>query len=314
MSNLVFSLNATVPVFLIIVVGYLLKKKGILNKKFVKPANKFNYTVTLPALLFSDLIKSDFKAAYDQKFVLYCMAATTFSFLLVWAFAKMSLKIKRDVAEFVQASFRSSAAVLGISFIQNINGDTSIGMAPLMILAAVPLYNVYSVIVLNFEAEISGENNYKKAFKEILTNPIIISIFLGMIASMINLKLPIIVETSLNNLAKIATPLALICIGAGFEGKRAISKIKPVIAASIIKLIIIPAIFFPFAIYMGFTGDKLIAIMVMLSAPTTPSAYIMAKNTGYEGVLTTGAVVLTTLTSAFTITAIIYIIKSMGLI
>lgn len=149
---------------------------------------------------------------------------------------------------------------------------------------------------------------------DILKNPIIISIALGFIVSVAHLPIPQVINTTLNNIAKMATPLTLICIGAGFEGRKAIKMIKPTMIASLIKLILLPAVFLPIAIFMGFHGDKLIAAIIMLGSPTTPTCYIMSKNMGHEGVLSSSVIVMTTILSSFTITLLIFLVKYLGLV
>ena len=111
-----------------------------------------------------------------------------------------------------------------------------------------------------------------------------------------------------------ATPLALITIGAGFEGRKALAKMKPTIAAAMIKLVIQPLLFLPVAAWMGFAGEKIIAILIMLSSPTTPSCYIMAKSMHNDEVLTASVVVVTTLLGAVTLTMWIFVLKTVGLI
>ena len=215
---------------------------------------------------------------------------------------------------FVQASFRSSAAVMGLAFIENIYGQSAMG--PLMIVGAVPLYNIFSVIVLTFEAgdDARDAGKIKQAFLNILKNPIIIAIALGLLSSLAGLNYPVIVDSTVNKVAQMATPLALIALGAGFEGKKALAKIKPTLLSSFIKLVLQPLIFLPMAAALGFDGEKMIGILIMLAAPTTPSCYIMAKNMKNDGVLTASIVVATTLLAAFTLTGWIYILKSVGLI
>ena len=123
-----------------------------------------------------------------------------------------------------------------------------------------------------------------------------------------------IVDKTVNSVAQMATPLALITIGAGFEGRKALAKIRPTIVASMIKLVIQPLIFLPVAAWMGFRGEQMIAILIMLASPTTPSCYIMAKNMDNDGVLTASVIVMTTLLAAFTLTGWIFILKTVGLI
>ena len=310
MSNFIFSINATIPVFLVIVIGYVLKLKGKVNDGFCNAANDINYKVTLPALLFMDISTSNIRENFDAKYVIYCAVVTTICFWVIWGLAKLFVKDKSVIGAFVQASFRGSAAVLGVAFIMNMYG--SAGMAPLMMIGAVPLYNIYSVIVLTFESTEGDGKNIKNALWNMCKNPIILGILAGIIASIINLDLPTIIDKTIESVAKLATPLALLVIGASFEGSKAIAKIKITLVGCLIKLVIQPAIFLPVAVAMGFGPEKLVAILIMLGAPTTPSCYIMAKAMHNDEVLTSSIVVMSTLLSSVTITAWIFILKSMG--
>ncbi len=312
MDSLIYSLNATIPVFAVIVLGYFLRRSGMLNEAFLKVSNTLNFKVTLPVMLFLDMVQSDFIDAFEWKYVIFCFVATLTCILVVWGMARKMLHDKSLVGEFVQASYRSSAAILGIAFIVNICGSS--GMAPLMIIGAVPLYNIFAVLILTFEGKIQGENKVHSACIEVVKNPIIIAIALGFLYSLLKLPMPKIMESSLDNVARMATPLALICIGAGFEGRKAIQMLKPACCAALIKLVIQPLIFLPIAIALGFSGEQLVAVIVMLGSPTTPSCYIMAKNMGHQGVLTSSVVVLTTILSAITITAQVFIVRFMGLL
>ncbi len=313
MDNFIFSLNTTIPIFLVILLGWFLMQKGFLNKEFTKIADKYVFKVALPFLLFKDIATTDIRQSFNLKFVLFCMTATTIMFMLTWILARIFIKDKSIVGAFTQAAARGSAAVLGIAFVQNIYGDS--GMAPLMIVSAVPLYNIYSVIILTLSSsENQGKGNIKKAFINILKNPIIIGIFAGLPFSLFGISVPAIPLKAVSSVAATATPIALITIGAGFEGRKAIAKIKPTIAATIIKLIIIPAVFFPFAIQMGFRNSELVAILIMLGSPTTVTCYIMAKNMGNDAVLSSSVIVLATLLSSVTLTLWVFLLKSLALI
>lgn len=316
LENFIYSINVTIPIFLVMVLGYFLRRRGMLNENFVNVANKFNFDVTLPFMVFRDIAAVDIRSVFDLKYVLFCAIASSVCFWVVWGLAKLFIKDKSLIGAFVQASFRSSAAVMGLAFISNLYGPSAMG--PLMIIGAVPLYNIYSVLVLTFEAEDDGTGRdtgkLKEACVNILKNPIIISIVLGLIISLCKLNFPVLVDNTIDNVAKMATPLALITLGAGFEGKEALAKMKPTLWAAFIKLIGQAAIFIPIAIALGFTGEKLIAIMVMLAAPATPSCYIMAKNMKNDSALTASIIVTTTLLAAFTLTGWIFILRSMGYI
>ena len=168
MSNFMFSLNATLPVFLVIVLGWFLMQKKMFNENFVDIINKFVFKVSLPVLLFKDIATTPIRDAFDPKFVIFCMIGTTIMFMGIWALTSIFMKDKSMVGAFTQASARGSAAVLGIAFVQNIYGNS--GMTPLMIVSAVPLYNIYSVIILTFCANNQDHSDksatIKRAFKK----------------------------------------------------------------------------------------------------------------------------------------------------
>lgn len=315
MEQLLFSLNATVPIFLVMVIGYILRQCRVVDEPFVKTLNKFNYRITLPALLFKDIAESDFYSVWDGSYVLYCFLVTLACIAGIWIAAGLFYRNKNLLGELVQASYRSSAAVLGIAFIQNIYGSS--GMAPLMIIGTVPLYNVAAVLVLSFtgpDARGLDKASLKKSFKDILTNPIILGIVLGILVSALKIRFPVIITKTLSNLSVLASPLALLGLGAGFEGRKALKQIPPTAVASCLKLLVWPALFLPLAVSMGFTQEKLVAILVMLGSPTTASCYIMAKNMGHEGTLTSSVVVATTFLSSVTLTLWLFILRSMNLI
>ena len=317
MSDFIFSLNVTVPIFMVMVIGYILKQTGMLNDNFVTIANRFNFKVTLPVMLFRDISTVAIREVFDLKYVLFCAIVSTVCFWTIWGGAKLLIRDKSLTGAFVQASFRSSVAVMGLAFIGSIYGQSAMG--PLMIIGAVPLYNIFSVIVLTFEAE-EDENEkrdtsrIRQALVNIAKNPIIIAIALGLVVALLGLDFPPMVDSTIDKIAQMATPLALIALGAGFEGGKALAKIKPTLAAAFVKLIAQPLIFIPVAAALGFRGDKMIAILIMLASPTTPSCYIMAKSMRNDGVLTASIVVATTLLAAFTLTGWIFILKCMGLI
>lgn len=314
MDNLIFSLNATVPVFLLMVLGLFLRKIGWIDDDFADKMNKFVFRVPLPLVLFSDLSAVDFKEAWDTRFVLFCLFVTIISIGISAGISRF-LKDQTLRGEFIQSSYRSSAALLGIAFIQNIYGTA--GMAPLMIIGSVPLYNVMAVLVLSFPGD--GTQGYdrtalKKTLKGILTNPIILGIAAGLLWSALRLPVPYIMERAVGNVAATATPLGLMAMGASFDLRKAFAKIGPSVTAAFIKLIGFCALFLPAAVYMGFRREELVAILVMLGSATTVTSFVMAKNMGHDGVLSSGVVMLTTLFSAFTLTGWLYILRSFGLV
>ena len=316
MNDLIYSLNATMPVFLVIVAGFLLRKAGFFNEGFISAADKFIFHVALPVMVFSDMAQSDLKADMQLPLVGYASAATTAAFIIIWICARLFIKDRSITGAFVQAAYRSSVAVMGFAFMQNIYGG--VGLMPMIVIGCVPLYNIYAVTVLTFESDSQnkGKDKIKQSIIGICKNPIIISILLGTAASLsgVYAHFPVIAVKTLSSIASIATPLSLIVIGASFKGMEVLKKLRPTVICCMIKLIVMPLVFVSIAVRMGFTGQALLALVIMLGSPTTPSCYIMAKNMGNDEVLTSSVITATTFFSSVTLTLCIYLCRSMGLI
>lgn len=310
MDDLIFSLNATLPIFLVMVAGGVLGRLGFLPKAFCQAADRLTFTVTLPVMLFLDMSEVDIRRDFEPRFVLFCAGATLAGILATWALARALMRDKAVVGEFVQAAYRSSAAILGVAFIQNIYGSS--GMAPLMILGSVPLFNIFAVLILMIESPQHQTPRPARVLRGVLTNPILLGIVAGTVFSLLPVQIPAIAEKTLTSLSSLTTPLALLSIGASFKGASAIRRAGPTLAAAFIKTVGLSLVFIPCAVALGFRQQELVALLIMLGSPTTPSAYVMARNMGHEGVLTASAVALTTLLSALTLTGWIFVLRSGG--
>ena len=292
----------------------LFRKLGWMDEVFAAKMNKFVFLVPLPVLLFEQLATVDFSEVWDIKFILFCFVVTAIS-ITISTLISLLWKDRSVKGEFIQATYRSSAALLGIAFIQNIYGTA--GMAPLMIIGSVPLYNIMAVVVLSLFKP--GNNSFdkalvKKTLKGIATNPIIIGIVAGFVWSALKLPMPSILHKTVSSIGATATPMGLMSMGATFEMKKATSKMKPTLVAVFMKLIGFCAIFLPVAAMLGFRNEQLIAILVMLGSATTVSCFVMARNMGHEGTLSSGVIMMTTLLSAFTLTMWLDVLRSFGLV
>ena len=318
MDNFVFSLNATIPIFLVMVLGYILMRVKFFTEDFVSVVNKYVFKVALPVLLFRDIATTPVSEDFDIRFVVFCIIATAFMFGATWFFAWKFLPDKSMVGAFTQAAARGSAAVLGIAFVENIYGNS--GLTPLMIISAVPFFNIYSVIILTLGASDRESQDRKGLVRHtlfnIITNPIILGILAGVPFSIIGVTLPPIVLTTADSIASTATPMALLAVGASFQGSQALArqKLKPTIAATIIKLFVLPAIITPLAVLAGFRDSALVAILIMSGSPTTVTCYIMAKNMHNDDVLTASVVMLATLLSSVSLTLWLFLFRSLGYI
>lgn len=318
LDNLIYCLNATMPIFIMMVIGYLFRKFNIISAEFTKEMNSFVFKIALPVLVFGELYKEHFSDVWDTEFVLFCFL-TTLASITILAVICFFCKGIEQKAEFIQASFRSSAALLGVGIVQNLYGDA--GFVPLMIVGAVPLYNITAVVLLTvFKPTDSNAPNkitrgtVKKTIYGIITNPIILGIVIGFIWSILSLPKPIIFQKSVQYVGNLATPLGLIALGASLDMSSFKNKYGTVISATVFKLVGFCVIFLPLAIHIGYTRDKLLAILIMLGSPTTVSCFVMAKSMGHDGQVSAGTVMCTTLMSAFTLTLWLFILKNMNLI
>ena len=314
MENLIFSLNATIPIFLMMLLGMLFRKLGWMDEVFAAKMNKFVFLVPLPVLLFEQLATVDFSEVWDIKFILFCFVVTAIS-ITISTLISLLWKDRSVKGEFIQATYRSSAALLGIAFIQNIYGTA--GLAPLMIIGRVPRYNIMAVVVLSVFKP--GNNSFdkalvKKTLKGIATNPIIIGIVAGFVWSALKLPMPSILHKTVSSIGATATPMGLMSMGATFEMKKATSKMKPTLVAVFMKLVGFCVVFLPMAALLGFRNEEMIAILVMLGSATTVSCFVMARNMGHEGTLSSGVIMMTTLLSAFTLTMWLDVLRSFGLV
>ena len=154
----------------------------------------------------------------------------------------------------------------------------------------------------------------KKTLKGIVTNPIILGIAAGTLWALLKIPQPVFFQKTVHNVGVLATPLGLMAMGASVDGSKVKETWKPAILAVFLKLMFLPMICLPAAIAMGFRQEKLIAVLVMAGSATTVSSYIMAKNMGHEGHLTSAVVMLTTLLSAFTLTGWLFLLKTAGMV
>jgi len=310
MENLVFSLNATVPVFFMIFLGYFLRKWNILAEDTPRKLNKLIFNVLIPVLLFRDISETHISEAFSLSFFIFCLVVTLIMFLIVWVYAIFFVP-RKSRGSFIVCSCRGSAAVLGIAFAENLYGNS--GMVPVMILGSVPVYNIMSVVLYSIY---SGKKvpPAREIIINVLKNPIIIGAVLGVLFSVIKVDFPPIVDKCISNVASLATPLALLMVGAGFDLLVARKKLGLISLASAFKLVIFPAVFLPIAAALGFFGQEMIALVVMCGSPATVAAYIMAAGMGNDEDLASGVVVLTTVISSVTITAAVCILHALTLV
>lgn len=314
-NDFLFSVSATLPVFAVMVLGWLLRRAGFLTEGFCKTGNKLVFRLCLPAMLLRQMASMRLSDFVDGGFLLYAFAGTLLTVLLFWLLARILLRDKTQVGAFAQGSFRGNTALLGTVLLESICGSRT--YAPLIILAAVPLYNVLSVIILSLEAGGGGALDRKRlwdALKGVARNPILWGILLGLPFALFSLPIPAPADKVLSMLGNLASPLSLLVIGGTFRWQAALQKKGPTLGASFLKLVALPALLLPPAALLGFRSDALVALLVLSGTPSAVSSYIMAENMGNDGVLANGIVAVTTLLSALSITLWIFLLRTLNLI
>ena len=316
MQNLIFSLNATLPIFFVMMLGYFFRRIGLISESLASGMNSFVFKIALPVNLFVELYPVDFFAVWDTSFVLFCFFATL-ACVGIAVLLSMFFCTRADRGEFVQASYRSSASLLGMAYIENIYGTSSgasAAMGSLMMLGAVPLYNVCAVLVLSLmgaEGRLD-RRRLKKALIGIVTNPIILGILAGFAWSLLRIPMPEMADKTISYIGRTASPLGLLAMGASLDFSAFTEKLRPVFAAAFLKLIGFAALGIPVAAAFGFRREKMVAALIMLGSASTVAGYVMAKNMGHKGVVSSGTVMLTTLLSSFTLTFWIWLLRSRG--
>ena len=324
-SNFLYAFNGVMPIFIVALVGYVLKCSKFLTDEFVKVADKLVFRVMLPCLLFTKVAFVDMSSIQkkDYQLIGFCIIAAIVITVLLSLIVPLFVKDKAKVGSFVQGVFRSNVAFLGVPFALQLFGDEGGRLASIVLAAIVPSYNVLAVIVLcvfNPEKENEKQSLLKRIagiIKGIAKNPLIISIVLALPFGIFGIGeyIPEFLTTSVDYFAKASTTLALVTLGASFKAAELRGRIGLALTATIIKTVVLPALFMTFTYYVfGFRGVHLGIVLIVFGTPTAISSYIMAKNMHADASLANQIVLLSTLCSMFTIFLFSFLLKTMGLV
>jgi len=315
LDHFVFSLNSVIPIFAVVFLGWFIRRRGLLDRESVARMNAVVFQFALPVMMFREISNASMDEIFDATLPAFAVVATLAIFGLTWLFTHLTVKEDKARGAFIQGAFRGNYTILGIPITANIMGPSNAGKAVLLATFVVPLYNVLSVFILcyyNGEG-LSGKKLAKHTLMNIVKNPLIWGILLGIPFSAFQIEMPVAVSRSVNSLGGMATPLALIGIGASIDFRSFGQKLKPSLAAAAVKLLAAPLIVVPCAVAFGFRGESLAVLYVLSAVPSAVASYIMADSMGGDGELAGGIVVLTTFFSVFTFTFGIFILKSLGL-
>lgn len=316
MDNIIVSFNVIAPVFFLMVLGYfLVNYTSLADGKLTKQANAIVFKIFLPCMLFYNVYQSDIGSEIHSRIRLCIWAAGG----LLILFVLLCLIVPRIVTQenqqgvVIQGIFRSNYVIFGVAVVQNMYGPKSTTTAAILSAILVPMYNFLAVVVLSIFGE-KRENDWKKIILDIIKNPLIISSVLGIIFSLLGIRLPTAVDTTVQDLAKLSTPIAFMILGGDLDFSKVKGNLKTAFVVLTIKLVILPLIMIPMVVMMGYRDADLLSGVLAYQTPVAVSSYIMAQQAGADEQLAGQLVVFSSVLSIFTLFVTIFILRTMGLL
>ena len=324
MQSFIFAANATLPIIIIVAIGYLCRRVGLIDASLTKNLNKLSFRLFLPIMMFLNVYSIDSSMNIGVGYIIFGCLAT----LVVFGIALIAVPLiskKGDVkAVLTQATFRSNFALIGIPLSESLFGTEGAAIASLLSAFSIPLFNVLAILCFSFFCG-SEKPSPKKIILDIVKNPIIVSValggaFLGIKYILANNCIQFALENitplykALNSMSAVATPLALVALGSQFEFLGTREFHREIIYAVAVRNLLVPALVMTVAYFMGvFSGAHFAAFVAMFATPVAVSSVPMAQELGGESRLAGQLVVWTTLVSALTVFLFSFILKYIGI-
>lgn len=331
MEYLYFTLKTVAPVFMMVFLGYILKRKGVILPGFVKSASQIAFYSGLPALIFLNIASANLKALFQLWDIVFVYGAIVLM-TVVMIYLSKYFKWKPQVrAAFVQGTIRANYAYIGLAVLENIYGAQGLSRGVLLLSLCVPVFNVSSILVIGVCVGSTSPGGKKISFGglffNVIKNPLILAVFAALPFSLFNISVPVVPSRFLTYLGRAALPLALLAVGAQINIYDLKKKLKPVVWASLIKVVLIPVVSFlvmlcfhnlindfPFRGSLRVEKIDFFAKYLLFASPTAVSSFVMAEVLGADRDTASGIVVFTTLFSFFTIGLAVYFFKVTGFI
>lgn len=327
MESLIFAFDSVSPIIMTVVVGYFLKKIGLMSADFAKSANKLVFKVFLPAMLFLNIYGIDNLKLVDLGYVLYSLVALILIFAISIPLVIRITDKKSCRGALLQGVFRSNYALIGIPLASSLFPGEGAAVATLLSAFMIPAFNILAVVGLSIFNNDGEKPNFKKVLRGIAKNPLILSILAGLVALGIRYilmsmgisfrisQIPAIWST-MKYLSNIATPLALLVLGAQFEFSAISSLRREIIAGTLLRSLIVPILGIGVAYLLfrdSFGGAQFAALVAVFCTPVAVSSVPMAQEMGADVELAGQLVVFTTISSAFTVFLASFILKLVGI-
>jgi len=331
-NTFVFALNAILPIILLVLLGYTLKKINFIDDGFVKILNKFVFRIALPLLLFYNVYSINSLKDINWSIVLFSVVAVLVVFLLGLLFVVLAIKDPQHKGVILQGIFRSNFALIGVPLAQALGGLDGLAIVSIISAFVIPLLNILSVISLTiFLKNEHGERiSLRKLFKTIITNPLIIGVFLGLLSLVIRTMVPRVngvlvfsikdnftfLYTFIKMVSQTASPMALIALGGQFEFAVVKSLGRKIAIGVAWKVVIVPALVLSVAVMLApkipYINNSYPALIALFGSPIAVSSSIMVNEMGGDRQLAAQLVVWSTISSIVTIFFTIVIMKSIG--
>jgi predicted permease len=309
-DQLLFSAAITGPICLMLLLGVMLKRVKLIDETFIEGASKLVFQVTLPALLFLSIVKSNHDFSSSTSLIGFGLIANLIFYQFTSFSTKKILTNSKDQGVVIQGGFRANTAIIALAYVANAYGDEGVAMAALYVAPMTILYNILSVIALTPKGDTKGIDAWRQIVINISKNPLVIAIVAGLVFAALSIQVPKMVLDAGQYFANMTLPLALLCTGGSLNMRSLYSDKQPTWLATAYKLVLAPLFITAAAILTGFRGLPLGIIFFMSGAPTAAASYVMARAMGGNPTLAANIIALTTVGSLLTCTIGIFILSS----
>ena len=323
MQSLIFAVNATFPIIMLVALGYFLKRIGLVDAGLSKKLNKLVFRVFLPAMLFLNVYCINASMNIGFGYIIFAGVAELIVFILALVIVPLVSGKGEIRSVLAQAVFRSNFALIGLPLAESLFGAEGVAVTSLLSAFSIPLFNIFAILCFSFFCG-AGKPSLKKILLEIAKNPLIISVALGAIFLLLKNQfmkagvdfrlenLPPL-YTALTSLSAVATPLALISLGAQFEFSKTGDFRREIVFGVAARNFVVPSLLLFVAYLLGlFGGAHFAAFVALFATPIAVSSVPMAQELGGDSNLAGQLVVWTTLISAGTIFLFSFILKYIG--
>ena len=304
------SANAVLPMCLVMALGYGTRRLGWIRREEISAINKIAFRIFLPCLLYYNVYCSDLSGSFDPLLMAYAVGGVLLTFGLALGYTLLTEKLPERRGVMIQGMFRSNYVIMGIPVATALLGSDQLGTVSILIAVVVPLFNMLSVVVL--EVFRGQKPKPLHILGQIAKNPLVIGSVLGILTLAAGIRLPHILEQTIQNISAIASPLQLFLLGAFFQFSGLKTYRRELVTVSAAKLIVEPGLFLGLGALLGFQGVAFVSLIGVFASPTAVNSFTMAQQMGGDAELAGDIVVTTSAVSIPTMFLWIFLFKSLG--